>query len=130
MKLAELAKAVPPPSSSSRPPQFPYPHTLQPIPYFSDLRDISLLQNTIIPLARTGMAVNVPLLPSEVPDDCCLVNQCQSDGILFYVSESSYEAGPSLLAAWVPSIPQTPNEQPPLEIFARHVEALIEQMAS
>lgn len=124
MKLAELAKSNPPQSSSSRPPQFSYPHTLQPIPYFADLHDISLLRNTIIPLARSGIPVNVPLSPSAVPDDCCLINHCQSDGILFYVGESSYEAGPSLLAAWVPSMPLQPNEESPLEVFARHVEAI------
>jgi len=125
MKLAELAKAQPPPSSSQRPPQFAYPHTLQPIPHFSDLRDISILQNTIIPLARSGIPVNVPLAPSNVPDDCCLVNHCQSDGILFYVAESSYEAGPSLLAAWVPSMPLNPGEEPPLEVFANQVDAIV-----
>jgi hypothetical protein len=123
VKIAELAKAHPPPSSSSRPPRFLHPHTLQPVQYFPDLQDITLLQHTIIPIARSGTTVNIALAPSAMPDDNVLVNHCQSDGILFYVGESSYEPGPSLLAAWVPLIPFKVDEESPLEVFARHVQA-------
>lgn len=118
VKIAELAKANPPASSSSRPPHFSYPCNFQPVPYFSDLHDINLLQNTIIPIARSGITVNVPLAPSDMSDDNVLVHNCQSDGILFYVGESSYEPGPSLLAAWVPVVPFNDGEESPLEVFA------------
>lgn len=124
VKLAELAKAQPPPSSSSRPPRFSHPHTLQPVQYFPDLQDITLLQNSIIPIARSGTILNIPLAPSDMADDNVLINHCQSDGILFYVGESSYEPGSSLLAAWVPLVPFKADEESPLEVFARHVQAI------
>jgi snurportin-1 len=124
VKIAELAKAQPPPSSSSRPPHFSHPHTLQPVQYFPDLQDITLLQNSIIPIARSGTTLNIPLAPSDVPDDNILVNHCESDGILFYVGESSYEPGSSLLAAWVPLVPFKADEESPLEVFARLVQGI------
>ena len=86
---------------------------------------MNLLQNTIIPLARSGTTVNVPLAPSDMADDNVLVNECHSDGILFYVGESSYEPGTSLLAAWVPVVPFKDGEESPLEVFARHVQDII-----
>lgn len=124
VKIAELLKAHPPASSSSRPPHFSYPCTLQPVPYFPDLQDINLLQNTIIPVARSGITLNIPLAPSDMSEDNVLENHCESDGILFYVGESSYEPGPSLLAAWVPLVPFTDGEASPLEVFARHVQGI------
>lgn len=154
MKISELSKALPPSSSSTRPPVFSYPHTLHPVPCFNNLQDLSTLQNTIIPLARTGMTVQVPIAPSrsdslpispnmqppiepglglpanqQIQNDTTLINHCQSDGILFYVSESSYETGPSLLAAWVPLLPLEPdgNQESPLEKFARQVQGLTAQ---
>jgi len=112
VKIAELGTVPPPPSSSSRPPHFSHPHTLQPIQYFPNLQDITLLQNTIIPLARSGITLHIPLARSEmVEDDNMLVHHCQSDGILFYVGESSYEPGASLLAAWVPLAPLKSDEE-------------------
>ncbi|KAG8798636.1 hypothetical protein FRC17_007369 [Serendipita sp. 399] len=130
VKLQELSKALPPNSSSSRPPVFAHPYTLQPIPYFPNLQDPTLLISTILPLARDGISLTVPLAPSpDISDDNQLVTHCQSDGVLFYVSESSYEAGSSLLSAWVPLHPMNEGEESPLEQFSRHVQTAIASMA-
>ncbi|KAG8751378.1 hypothetical protein FRC14_007954 [Serendipita sp. 396] len=126
VKLQELPRAHPPASSSSRPPVFAHPHTFQPIPHFPSLQDPAFLLSTIIPLARDGISLTVPLTPSsEMPDNNQLVTHCQSDGVLFYVSESSYEAGSSLLSAWVPLHPMNPGEESPLEQFSRLIQAVV-----
>lgn len=123
-KIAELEPPQPPSSSSERPPRFSYPHVLRAIPWFPNLQDPLLLLNTIIPLARTGVTVTVPLAPSPMSDEPNeLVVPCASDGILLYVGESSYEKGPSLLAAWVPVEPFGDGQDSALEVFARHVQA-------
>jgi hypothetical protein len=89
------------------------------------LQDINTLQETIIPLARAGMDVTVPIAPSGIPDENILNTHYESDGILFYVGEASYEAGPSLLAAWVPVHSFTSEEEEsPLEVFARHIQSI------
>ena len=98
---------------------FPYPMTFVPIPYHSDTSLPNLL-SAIIPMARSPRKVSIILrLPSpsnntegEMQVDAqSMVGgegqrmevQVQSEGLLLYVSQATYEPGTSPLSTWVPT---------------------------
>jgi snurportin-1 len=99
---------------------FPYPMTFVPIPYHSDTTLPSLL-STIIPTARSPRTISIlprRLPPSSVAESEMLVDaqstvgidevqrievQVQSEGLLLYVSQATYEPGTSPLSTWVPT---------------------------
>ena len=99
---------------------FPYPMTFVPIPYHPDA-SLSNLLSTIIPMARSPRTV--PILPrrpsltsgaeSEMQVDARspiiginevqkIEVEVQSEGLLLYVSQATYEPGSSPLSTWVP----------------------------
>ncbi|KZP13416.1 hypothetical protein FIBSPDRAFT_960589 [Athelia psychrophila] len=128
-RLAELPRSLPPSSttaSSFKYPsdraavstgyQFPYPTTFLAVPYFTNTT-LPFLSAHIIPLARAlrAVSVDVPLLfaPAEptmdvdgsLPPPQALTSlpvALQSDGLLLYVSQASYEPGTSPLSSWIP----------------------------
>lgn len=98
---------------------FPYPMTFVPIPYHSEVSLPNLL-SAIIPMARSPRIVSViPRFPSpsnntegEMQVDAqSMVGgegqrmevQVQSEGLLLYVSQATYEPGTSPLSTWVPT---------------------------
>lgn len=98
---------------------FPYPMTFVPIPYHSDTSLLNLL-SAIIPMARSPRTVSIiPRLPppsnnteGEMQVDAqSMVGgegqrmevQVQSEGLLLYVSQATYEPGTSPLSTWVPT---------------------------
>lgn len=109
MRIKEL-ETVFPSLSDDRHPKFLYPIKFLPVQFHQDLSYVSLL-NTVIPLCRQGRQVEVHV-PKPPDQDTMDVDQdgglqrasvkIRSDGILFYVSEASYEAGSSPLSVWVP----------------------------
>ena len=101
------------------PTPFPYPTTFVPIPYHSDASLPNLL-STVIPMARSPRTISItPRRPApssvgegEMQVDAQLVVgtgdvqqaevQVQSEGLLLYVSQATYEPGTSPLSTWVP----------------------------
>ena len=101
---------------------FPYPMTFVPIPYHSDTSLPNLL-STIIPMARSPRTVLIiPRRPplSSITEGEMQVDaqsmigtgegevqrievQVQSEGLLLYVSQATYEPGTSPLSTWVPT---------------------------
>ncbi|KZP13407.1 hypothetical protein FIBSPDRAFT_960581, partial [Athelia psychrophila] len=86
------------------------------VPYFTNTT-LPFLSAHIIPLARAlrAVSVDVPLLfaPAEptmdvdgsLPPPQALTSlpvALQSDGLLLYVSQASYEPGTSPLSSWIP----------------------------
>ena len=127
---------------------FPYPTTFLPIPYHTNTTLLAL-SSKVIPLARSQRIVSVciphlgdglsgidtmdvdatNLLPPlhrltslDVP--------LQSDGLLLYVSQASYEPGTSPLSSWVPIVGHsemdatggvTKGRDRPLDLFEQWV---------
>lgn len=142
-RLSELT-VLPPPtlvqeldvSSSSY--QFPYPSTLIAIPCHMDTT-LAHIQNILIPLARTSrqVPIAVPAASSgtmDMDDERTapaaslqsVTAEVKSDGMLLYVSQSTYEPGTNPLSTWVPIRPYTDHgdatstrEEGPLDRFAR-----------
>lgn len=100
---------------------FPYPMTFVPVPHHSDTSLQNLL-STIIPMARSLRTI--PIIPrrpppwnvaeSEMQVDVRspivgggevqrLEVQVQSEGLLLYVSQATYEPGTSPLSTWIPT---------------------------
>ena len=101
---------------------FPYPMTFVPIQYHSDTSLPNLL-SAIIPMARSPRTV--PIIPRRPPlssitegemqvDAQSMVGtgegevqrievKVQSEGLLLYVSQATYEPGTSPLSTWVPT---------------------------
>ncbi|KAH8083300.1 hypothetical protein BXZ70DRAFT_958352 [Cristinia sonorae] len=98
--------------------QFPYPTTLITVPSHTDTT-LPYIFNTLIPMTRTAR-----LIPITVPmpntsggmdmDDTpshsftpvqSITMEVKSDGLLLYVSQSTYEPGTSPLSTWVPIRP-------------------------
>lgn len=99
---------------------FPYPMTFVPIPYHPDTSLPNLL-STVIPMARSLRTISfIPRRPSpssatesgmqvdtQLPsagDGAVQLSkvQVQSEGLLLYVSQATYEPGTSPLSTWVP----------------------------
>jgi len=100
---------------------FPYPMTFVPIPYHSDM-SLPNLSSAIIPMARSPRTISIiPRHPStssvagsEMQVDRKLSAgtggaglhrievQVQSEGLLLYLSQATYEPGTSPLSTWVP----------------------------
>ncbi|KAI0353397.1 hypothetical protein OH77DRAFT_1591398 [Trametes cingulata] len=122
-RLSELPSFPPPPNAA--PPenqstvyQFPHPTTFAPIPYHTDTTLPHLL-STLIPLTRTvrTIPISVPVpspqgAESEATMDLdgamplvqlqTVQADVQSDGMLLYVAQATYEPGTSPLSSWVP----------------------------
>lgn len=101
---------------------FPYPMTFVPIPYHPDT-SLSNMLSGIIPMARSPRAISIiPRRPSPLGiteggmqvDAQSIVGtggrkvqrievQVQSEGLLLYVSQATYEPGTSPLSTWVPT---------------------------
>ncbi|KAF9652304.1 hypothetical protein BDM02DRAFT_3153765 [Thelephora ganbajun] len=101
---------------------FPYPMTFVPVPYHSDISLPNLL-STIIPMARSPRMISmIPRRssPSAITEGEMQVDtqltigisegevqrievQVQSEGLLLYVSQATYEPGTSPLSTWVPT---------------------------
>lgn len=101
---------------------FPYPMTFVPTPYHSNTSLPNLL-SVIIPMARSPRTISIiPRRPSpsgntegEMQVDAqSMVGisggkvqrievQVQSEGLLLYVSQATYEPGTSPLSTWVPT---------------------------
>lgn len=101
---------------------FPYPMTFIPVPYHSDTSLPNLL-SVVIPMARSTRTISIiPHYPSpsgitegEMQVDAQSVVgtgggevrrtevQVQSEGLLLYLSQATYEPGTSPLSTWVPT---------------------------
>ncbi|EIW56034.1 uncharacterized protein TRAVEDRAFT_171933 [Trametes versicolor FP-101664 SS1] len=126
-RLSELSPLPPPPNAA--PPtqqhtlyQFPHPTTFAPVPYHTDTT-LPYLLSTLIPLTRTArrLPITVPVLSGAdatmdldmdgsdgASEPAPLVQlqtahvDVQSDGLLLYVAQATYEPGTSPLSSWVP----------------------------
>lgn len=100
---------------------FPYPMTFVPIPYHSDMSLPNLL-SVIIPMARSPRTVSI--IPRRLSSSSNIGGemevdvqstvgtsgrdvqrtevQVQSEGLLLYVGQATYEPGTSPLSTWVP----------------------------
>ena len=112
---------------------FPYPTTFIPIPYHTDTT-LTSLSSFVIPMARSRreITVDVPtyVSPSQftftshgmdvdgthdhlIPRSTkSVVAHVDSDGLLLYVSQASYEEGTSPLSCWIPNKPTTERSEP------------------
>jgi len=119
--ISELAWTAAQPNgegATTSPTAFPYPMTFAPIPYHSDTSLPNLL-STVIPLARSPRTISIiprRPSPSSVAEGEMQVDthsttgtgvqrievQVQSEGLLLYVSQATYEPGASPLSTWVP----------------------------
>ncbi|KAI0367206.1 hypothetical protein BV20DRAFT_970852 [Pilatotrama ljubarskyi] len=122
-RLSELPSFPPPPNAA--PPekqattyQFPHPTTFVPIPYHTDTTLPHLL-STLIPFTRTTRTIPISV-PVPAPQGAeaeatmdldgamplvqlqTVQAEVQSDGMLLYVSQATYEPGTSPLSSWVP----------------------------
>lgn len=100
---------------------FPYPMTFAPVPYHSDTSFPNLL-SIIIPMARSPRTISIiprrPFPPGVTEGEMQVdahspvgtgegevqrtEMQVQSEGLLLYVSQATYEPGTSPLSTWVP----------------------------
>ncbi|KAH7921549.1 hypothetical protein BV22DRAFT_1038521 [Leucogyrophana mollusca] len=98
---------------------FPYPTTFVPIPYYTDT-SLPCLSSSVIPVARSSrqIPVDVPISaplnpfstnmpvdsPNPIPSQLAtsVSVHVESDGLLLYVSQASYEPGTSPLSCWIP----------------------------
>jgi snurportin-1 len=116
---------------------FPYPMTFVPIPYHLDTSLPNLL-STVIPMARSLRTILIiPRRPTpssvgegEMQVDAQLVigaggvqraeMQIQSEGLLLYVSQATYEPGTGPLSTWVPT---QFEDVATLDLFERYVNS-------
>lgn len=148
---ASLQNAASPPNGST--PEryrFPYPTSFVPIPYHTDTT-LASLSSFVIPMARSRreIVVDIPVhvSPSEITftshgmdvdgthdhahsrSTTSVVTHVDSDGLLLYVSQASYEEGTSPLSCWIPNQSTTEHLEPsssfevgnPLDVFQRCV---------
>jgi len=119
--ISELAWTTAQPNGggvTTPPTAFPYPMTFVSIPYHSDTSLPNLL-STVIPMARSPRTVSIiPRCPSppgsaegEMQVDVHPTTessvqrievQIQSEGLLLYVGQATYEPGTSPLSTWIP----------------------------
>lgn len=127
---------------------FPYPTTFLPVPYHTNTT-LPALSSEVIPLARSqrNVSVSIPLLgdglsgietmdvdaTNSLPSLHQLTSlgvSLQSDGLLLYVSQASYEPGTSPLSSWIPILGypemnatgragKTQAHQRPLDLFEK-----------
>lgn len=101
------------PSPSSKD-EFSYPMNFPPIPYHAPLPFQDLIYR-VIPLARTAHIVKVRVsnvavnsdnggtdMDLDLPQDAVVEASCESDGLLLYDAQASYESGTTPLSLWVP----------------------------
>ena len=107
--------------AATSPAAFPYPMTFASIPYHSDVSLPNLL-STVIPMARSPRTISIipRRLSSSVTEGEMQIDtysivgtgegevqrmevQVQSEGLLLYVSQATYEPGTSPLSTWVPT---------------------------
>ncbi|RPD65249.1 hypothetical protein L227DRAFT_206130 [Lentinus tigrinus ALCF2SS1-6] len=123
-RLSELDSFPPPPNaapstaqSPSQPDkyQFPHPTTFAPIPYHTDT-SLPQLLSTLVPLTRTTRTIPITISEPSPSDEAAMDTdsapslvqlhtvqaQVQSDGLLLYVAQASYEPGTSPLSNWIP----------------------------
>jgi len=101
---------------------FPYPMTFAPIPYHSDTALPNLL-SMVIPMARSLRTISIiprcpppsgategemqvdarPIVGTREGEVQQIEVQVQSEGLLLYVSQATYEPGTSPLSTWVPA---------------------------
>ncbi|KAJ7636999.1 hypothetical protein FB45DRAFT_907973 [Roridomyces roridus] len=148
-RLAELPVSPPPSKSGddgSNVYRFPHPSRFFAIPHHTDTSLPSLLSR-IIPLARTTRSITVDVPNINTESDAMAVDQMvamqqqtaeiRADGLLLYVSEASYETGPSPLSSWVPianyessDIMVDVSADGPLNVFQRLIEHRIRVVES
>jgi len=98
---------------------FPYPISFLPIPYHTNTA-LSYLTSQVIPLARSLrlISIDVPAIPMPTEGTASTMEvdhplpippmltsmsvALESDGMLLYVSQASYEPGTSPLSSWIP----------------------------
>lgn len=109
---------------------FAYPVTFSPVPYHAHLSYSSLL-STIIPISRSvrQIPIKLPSSPASVGETDMEIDQqpqvrsatveVESDGLLLYVSQASYESGTSPLSSWVPLVSYTPGKPSPLLVLEK-----------
>jgi snurportin-1 len=104
--------------------KFPHPTTFITIPYHSDMSLHNLLHN-IIPLARSSRVLTITADPAYVPNGSMDIDvglttsvEVQSEGLLLYVSQATYEPGQSPLSSWIPVSYDNVNI---LDLFQRSV---------
>lgn len=115
---------IPPLQSTFAAYEFPYPISFLPVPSHGPLSYHHML-STVIPAARCArmMRINAPIItPSDANDlNMCLEGSeeertisIESDGLLLYCAEASYEPGTSPLSLWIPSHKQdgSTDEEP------------------
>ncbi|KAI0764769.1 hypothetical protein C8Q74DRAFT_1283857 [Fomes fomentarius] len=157
-RLSELDTFPPPPNAASQKEQeqgakyqFPHPTTFAPIPYHTDT-SLAHLTSSLIALTRTTRAISITIPVSasssaafsheqesamDLDNAAPLVQlqtvqaEVQSDGMLLYVAQASYEPGTSPLSNWIPlRAYQTRDEQQsgaslaesPLNVFERLIK--------
>ncbi|EGO03405.1 hypothetical protein SERLA73DRAFT_174871 [Serpula lacrymans var. lacrymans S7.3] len=121
-------------STSDQHYHFPYPTSFVPIPYHTNTT-LPSLSSYVIPLARSSRLVAVdipnasnPLVPNTMEVDSPGSNNIipsqvvtpssahvESDGLLLYVSQATYEPGTSPLSCWIPNkhYSEVPRDQSP-----------------
>ncbi|GJJ10424.1 hypothetical protein Clacol_004650 [Clathrus columnatus] len=133
--MPNRSKLDPAATDSNKPHIFAYPVKFIPVPYHVDLSYPSLLSTTI-PLSRSKQHISIklpPALPSMGGIDMDVDYQhlpqsstaeVESDGLLLYVSQASYECGTSPLSSWVPLVSYTPGKPSPLSTFEKYVSVI------
>ncbi|KAG0694843.1 hypothetical protein DFH29DRAFT_1083639 [Suillus ampliporus] len=130
--------------------RFPYPTSFVPIPYHTDTT-LASLSSFVIPMARSTREISVDIPVQVSPLEFTLhemavdgthdsvlsrsttsvVARVDSDGLLLYVSNASYEEGTSPLSCWIPNKaiverPEHPSgfegNDSPLDVFQRLVQ--------
>jgi snurportin-1 len=121
-------------TSPSTQPKFSYPTTFHPVPYVVPPISLATYLSTIIPAARSikHVELSLPTIMDGSMDvdgadsqDIKIAVPIETDGLLLYVSEASYQPGETPLSAWVPAKPLTTTseepsiKEPPLDLFER-----------
>jgi snurportin-1 len=114
---------------------------MRPIPYHTDT-SLSHLSTHIIPLAKTHQSLRVegpgslrsdPPVLMDMDVESVVEVTINSDGLLLYVAEASYECGTSPLSSWIPLTSHSPHFehtqsedlQSPIDRFQRFVFHLL-----
>ncbi|KZT35299.1 hypothetical protein SISSUDRAFT_1035655 [Sistotremastrum suecicum HHB10207 ss-3] len=130
-RLQEMKPVIPPAPSQPSDNKFTYPTNFLPIPYYIPLPFQDFLQR-VIPLARASRVVNIRvpnIVPTpgddgadmdlDLPRDRLDEMSCESDGLLLYDAQASYESGTTPLSLWVPAKPLDGEYESRLDILER-----------